>query len=196
MSQNVLSLQELSFKLLSNEEIDYLIINRQDLLPNKIQKLDNVLIEIDNDIKEFEVFQYDFEFDESIFIFINDDWYIKIKYYLDDYDFMTYTYLKPEIINRNNEKVIKSTKNLCIYEYDEKTNSKKIKPLLMNMELQYKTCFFGWDYNSIFISKGFKKDNKYLLKIIINDDKIELNDKLKMLMVDDTYNDLDEIYYY
>jgi len=191
MSQTVQSLQELSFELLSKEEIDYLIINRRDLLPNKIQQLDNVLIEIDNDIKEFEVLQYNFEFGESIFIFINDDWYIKIKYYLDDTDFMTYTYLKPEIINRNNGKVIKSTKNLCIYEYDEKTNSKKIKPLLMNMELQYKTCFFGWDYNY----KFFKKDNKYLLKIIINDDEIELNDNLKMLMVDDIYNDLDEIYY-
>ena len=188
MSQNVLSLQELSFKLLSTEDIDYLIINLPDILPIKIQKIDNVLIEIDNDIKEFEVLQYDIEFDESIFIFINDDWYIKIKYYLDDYDFMSYTYLEPEIINRNNGKVIKSTKNLCIYEYDEKTNSKKIKPLLMNMELQYKTCFFDGDYTY----KFFKQDNKYLLKIIINDDEIELNDKLKMLMVDD----LDEIYYY
>jgi hypothetical protein len=46
MSQNVPSLQELSFELLSKEEIDYLIINLRDLLPNKIQQLDNVLYPI------------------------------------------------------------------------------------------------------------------------------------------------------
>jgi len=108
MSEDIIFLQKLSFELLSKEDIDYLIINKRVLLSNRIQELNNILFEINNDIKEFEVLKYGCEITEnSIFIFINDDLYIKLYYYIDNYDFMSYTYLKLEIINKllNQQKI-------------------------------------------------------------------------------------------